>query len=288
MDKIVTSDATIRHAYKTVYRLPENGMRPIHRKYGLWICKFNRRHEAEPVSPDISPMRHFEFYDISHMYDGHGWYQTEEDGRILEVEKGEGVITSPGFRHRYGGLNAPYCEDAIAFCGPVADCLFNAGVIKNGILKIGEGRRLLPIIELALDNSEDSQIKANIELQRLLVDLHFENKSLEIRDNPAFDRLLSEMRAAPEKNWSLELMTDYCKLSVSQLNRLFKRRTSMTSKAYLDGLRMQLAAEMLAGDDRSVKEISVELGYHDPYHFSRRFKELKGHSPQNYRELSKG
>jgi len=52
----------------------------------------------------------------------------------------------------------------------------------------------------------------------------------------------------------------------------------MTSKNYIDSLKMQLASEMLAVKNKTVKEIAGELGYTDPYYFSRRFKELTGFS----------
>lgn len=281
MDKIVTNNANIDHRPK--HSLPK-GIRLIHRKYGLWICKFCRESVSGPYNPETTFFRHFEFYDLSHMFDGQGWYSSS-DGKIQEVKKGEGILVTPGFKHKYGGYNERYMEDAISFCGPVADHLFNSGIIKNGILKIGKARRLLPIIELALDSSEDSQIKANMELQKLLVDLHFENKSTGTSENPAFEQLIEEIKKFPGKYWTSDLMTDFCNLSISQLNRMFKKKTGMTSKNYIDNLKMQLASEMLAGNARTVKEIAEELGYPDPYHFSRRFKELKGFSPQKYKEM---
>ena len=281
MDKIVMNNATIEHPAGN--NLPR-GIRPIHRKYGLWICKFCREGVGQPVLPDSMPYRHFDFYDLSYMFDGHGWY-SDSDGKIKEVEKGQGILVAPGFRHKYGGFNANYVEDAVSFWGPVADHLFNAGVIKNGILKIGRARRLLPIIELALDNSWDSQIKANVELQKFLSDLYFENKSATDQENPEFARLIEEIKKAPERYWGLDQMTDFCGMSASQLNRIFRKQTGMTSKNYIDSIKMQLASEMLSENSKTVREIADRLGYPDPYHFSRRFKEMKGYSPQKYREL---
>ena len=80
-------------------------------------------------------------------------------------------------------------------------------------------------------------------------------------------------------------MTEFCNISISQLNRLFKKETGMTSKNYIDSIRMDIAAEMLASSTASIKQIAKELGYPDPYHFSRRFKEIKGYAPMQYKEL---
>ncbi len=279
MDKTVIRDANMD--FRPVHLLPK-GIQEIHRKYGLWICKFCRE-KANRCNPADVPLRHFEFYDLSHMYDGRGWF-IAADGKTQEVEKGDGILITPEFRHKYGGYPEFYVEDAISFYGPVADFLFHSGIIKNGILKIGKTRRLLPIIEMALDYSEDSQIKANLELQRLLVDLHFENKEAAGSENPVFEQLFEEIKKFPGRYWTIKAMTDFCMLSASQLTRLFKQKTGMTPKNYIDHLRAQLAAEMLASKSRAIKEIAKELGYPDPYHFSRRFKMLTSFSPQNYRQ----
>lgn len=279
MDKTVIHDANMDS--RPVHSLPK-GIKEIHRKYGLWICKFCRE-KANRSNPDEAPLRHFEFYDLSHMYDGRGWF-ISADGKIQEVEKGDGILVTPGFKHKYGGYRESYVEDAISFYGPVADFLFNSGIIRNGLLKIGKPRRLLPIIEMALDYSEDSQIRANLELQKLLVDLYFENKETEVSGNPVFEQLFAEIKKFPGRYWTIKAMTDFCTLSASQLTRLFKQKTGMTPKNYIDHLRVQLATEMLASKSRAVREIAEELGYPDPYHFSRRFKALTSFSPQNYRQ----
>lgn len=51
-------------------------------------------------------------------------------------------------------------------------------------------------------------------------------------------------------------MTDFCNLSASRLTRIFREQTGMTSKNYIDSLKMQLASEMLAVKNKTVKEIS--------------------------------
>jgi AraC-like DNA-binding protein len=219
------------------------------------------------------------------MIDGDGWY-CSRDEKITEVAPGSGILVSPGYLQKYGGLNKNYTEDAISFCGPIADYMFNAGIIKNGILKMGNARSLLSIIELASDNTEDSQLKANIALQNLLIELFFENKK-QISDSKdvIFEQLINEIRKKPEKWWTIESMAEYCNLSKTQFNRIFKIKSGMTPKNYIDNLKMNIAAEKLSSSDKTIRKISEELGYVDQFHFSRRFKQLKEYSPQTYRDL---
>jgi len=261
------------------------GIRPIHQKYGLWICKFCRGQTAKPVQAGELCFRHFEFYDISHMFDGRGWY-CASNGSIRKVEKGDGILVTPGSRHKYGGDREPYIEDSISFYGPVADQLFNAGIISNGILKIGKARRLLPIIELAQDSSDAAQVKANLALQTLLVELHFENKkSNNFSFDSALEQLLEEIKKSPQKWWDINSMAEFCNISPSQFKRLFRKKTNMSPKGYLDNFKMQMAAEMLSDRSAPIKNIAAALGYLDQYHFSRRFKQLTGHTPTDYRQF---
>ena len=264
---------------------PIKNMQLIHRQYGLWICKFSRAKITAPVEPENLAFRSFEFYDLSHMIDGDGWY-CSEDEVIHELMPGDGILCTPGFLQKYGGLNKNYVEDAISFCGPIADHMFNASIIKNGIIKIGNARSLLSIIELASDSSNDSQIKANIALQNFLIELFLESKKLlSPHKDVVFEQLLFEIRKRPDKFWDIDSMAEFCNLSKTQFNRIFKMKNGMTPKNYIDNFKMNIAAEKLSSSKKTIKEISEELGYLDQFHFSRRFKQLKEYSPQNYRDL---
>lgn len=260
------------------------GIRQIHRNYGLWICKFGRGQSSPPLPPDEQPFRRFEFYDLSHMYAGKGWY-CAEDGTLRQVAPGDGILLSPCTVHKYGGDKRDYTEDAISFYGPVADQLLRTGVIRNGVLKIGQARRLLPIIELAQDSSDDSQIQANLALQNLLVDLYFENKKpANASVDNSIDQLIGKIKASPAKWWDINAMSEFCNISPSQFKRLFHVKTGMSPKSYVDNFKMRLSIEMLSDHSKTVSDIAGSLGYLDQFHFSRRFKQLTGHSPSEYKQ----
>lgn len=67
------------------------------------------------------------------------------------------------------------------------------------------------------------------------------------------------------------------------LERLFREEMGMSLGQYIDGQLMETAQWWLEQTDRSVACISQELGYQDPAYFSRRFKQLRGVSPTEYR-----
>jgi len=48
-------------------------------------------------------------------------------------------------------------------------------------------------------------------------------------------------------------------------------------------LKLNKAASLLLTSSRPVHEVAAQVGFEDPYHFSRNFKKFHGLSPRNYR-----
>ena len=133
--------------------------------------------------------RYFEFYALSHMYHGRGYYQTPNAPK-RELRPGEGILIAPGFVHYYGGSNSePYYEDTICFFGSSADYLFEQGLLRSGILPLGETRHLQPIIKLAQSASVDDYLSACVRLQELLLQFHRRNSENPSNDRPETERL---------------------------------------------------------------------------------------------------
>jgi len=72
-----------------------------------------------------------------------------------------------------------------------------------------------------------------------------------------------------------------CHVDRAYLCRLFKRFRRQTPFEYLQNLKMNRAVELLQNGGRSVKQAAQELGFGDPYNFSRAFKRIFGISPQH-------
>lgn len=266
-----------------VHHLPATGMQEFHRLYGLWIFRCATG-TTRPDSYDKCRLRYFEFFSISHMYDGKGRLFLENN-KTAEISPGDCVIITPGTHNRYGSVDGHcYSEDVVNFAGPAAEMLMRSGVISNGVFALGHIRRLLTIQEYAADPAVDSQLRANIELQKLLAELYLKKNNLKKPDHPLLEELLDELRDHPEKWWSVGDMAEYCNLCVDQLRRVFFQRTGVKPKVYVERLKINRAAEYLSSTDSSIAETALRYGYQDQYHFSRRFKVIMGVSPREYRK----
>jgi len=76
-------------------------------------------------------------------------------------------------------------------------------------------------------------------------------------------------------------------LSTSHFSSLFRKATGMAPLDYFIHLKLQKACLLLYSSDIKVKNVAAEIGYTDPYYFSRLFKKYMKVSPDQYRALQK-
>lgn len=72
-------------------------------------------------------------------------------------------------------------------------------------------------------------------------------------------------------------------LSRNYFLKLFKDENKMSFWDYVTSLRMEKAKKLLKASDDTLYTISMEIGYESQYHFSRKFKNYYGISPNEYR-----
>ena len=65
--------------------------------------------------------------------------------------------------------------------------------------------------------------------------------------------------------------------------RIFKKATGVSPMNYFNHLKIRKAYNLLAGSTLKIKEIAFQLGFEDPYYFSRSFKKIMGFPPKQHR-----
>ena len=73
-------------------------------------------------------------------------------------------------------------------------------------------------------------------------------------------------------------------LSKSTLYRKMKTITGLSTNEFVQLLRLKKAAQLLKDSQMSVSEIAYQIGFNDPYYFSRSFKKNFNVSPKKYRD----
>ncbi len=83
----------------------------------------------------------------------------------------------------------------------------------------------------------------------------------------------------------VEQLANFCCLSVSRFNHLFKEIVGESPHKFLMSLRFDKAKSLLENNSLSIQEISHMLGFTDQNYFSRVFKSRYGISPTEWRAL---
>jgi AraC-like DNA-binding protein len=73
-------------------------------------------------------------------------------------------------------------------------------------------------------------------------------------------------------------------ISISQLNKLFRKDLGFTPLTYWNKRRLLVAYSELSQKNQSIKSISYTLGFSSPSNFTRWFQRLAGTSPKEYRD----
>lgn len=257
----------------------------IHRRYGLWIIGGSTN--CVNSSFYKRGWRSFDFYNLSHFLEGSGRCAFQEEGGDRQLKPGECIVVTPGVVHIYGcDSDSFYMEDTLKFQGPVADMLFDSGVLRSGVYPLGMIRKVREIAEAARDPSVSAQINANGALQQLLIEMYNANRMRSSGGN-LLDGVLDAIKHAPERWWTVEELAELAGMSTGQLRRSFLHNTGVLPKGYIEQFKMHRAAELLHNGG-SIAVVAQSLGYRDVYHFARRFKMRFGVPPGRFRKEHSG
>lgn len=87
---------------------------------------------------------------------------------------------------------------------------------------------------------------------------------------------------------SLEMIAQDLGFESSYLRRIFKWKTGITIMQKLEDIRIKKAKKLLCSGRYRNREIASMVGFSDQYYFSKRFKQICGMSPTEYRDSITG
>ena len=99
------------------------------------------------------------------------------------------------------------------------------------------------------------------------------------------ERCVDYMAQHLDKPLQVATLAAQANISPSHFFALFKRQIGSAPMDYFTRLRMQRARQLLECTSLSVKEIASDLGYDDPFYFSRVFKSVNRVPPSGYRAV---
>lgn len=83
---------------------------------------------------------------------------------------------------------------------------------------------------------------------------------------------------------TLETLGRKMGLSPIYISKMFKEKLGINYIDFLTECRIEKAKKLMANPDKSIKEIAIEVGYHEPNYFSKVFKKIVQVSPKEYQK----
>ena len=215
----------------------------------------------------------------------------------FSLKQGSIFITFPGIWHRYKpNSKTGWTENYIGFDGNMARILlakprfspkepvFNFG-IKEEILD-----SFLKIFDLVKKEQPGyQQIASGMVIKLLGYIISFE-KQRGFSGKPIvriIEAIRFEMRQNMEMDLNLEQLALQHNVSYSFFRKMFKKYTGVSPGQYILQLRIARAKELLISSDKSIKEISYELGFQSIFYFSNMFKKKEGFTPSFFRNKNR-
>ncbi|MEI6422879.1 MAG: AraC family transcriptional regulator [Lentisphaerota bacterium] len=106
-----------------------------------------------------------------------------------------------------------------------------------------------------------------------------------VSGNSGIEAVRKHIDANFAKPHTLESLANFAKLSPEYLCRAFRKYTGKTVFSYLIQRRIQDAMVHLRFTDDKISSIATECGFNDFSYFNRKFKELAGKPPREYRKF---
>ncbi len=234
----------------------------------------------------------FLFYCV----DGYGWY--ELDNKRFDVRPNEFFILPQNVAHAYGSAKEnPWSIYWMHFGGealPSFNTLsavkkhFRPSYIRSNSESLSLFSKMYKTLELGY--STNNLLFANMCLLHFLVLFIYNSKYFTVtahQKDDLIDEAILYMQEHIAANLSLNELSRHFKYSPSRFSNLFKQKTGYAPIDYFSQMKMQRACQQLDFTDKPIKEIASDLGYDDPYYFSRKFRKIIGMSPVKYRSVKK-
>jgi len=234
----------------------------------------------------------FPFYSIEFVARGKG--AVILNGREYSLSAGRVFSYGPGIAHAISSeVEDPLVKYFVDFIGSDAEKMLNRfGLAPGSVAQVASPEVILQILENLIHNgqidSPYSPLICKAILEQLILKVAETSIIEHSRTATAF-YTYQNSREVIQKNFmtlqSLEEIAEECHIDSAYLCRLFKRFDNRSPYQYLMRMKMNLAAQKLQLPNSSVKEIAFELGFSDPFHFSRVFKRIFGIPPSTFKNL---
>lgn len=251
-----------------------------------WNSLATYAHASPPDYMRVTP--HFL---LVYTLEGQANYE-DSTGVKAVLRKGSLVCAKPGVNQSYGPKRGERWSEFFAwFTGPLFDVWQEQGFPGDQTrILVAEPieywiRRFIDIVQPSSEASLDSPLVRLCHFHTILAEaLQTESESAHTQQmiawrKTACQRLTEGTLSAPSLNEIAKSMH----VSYTLFRKRFLQLTGKTPSQYRFEEIIRRACRRLLETDDPLYQIAIDLGFHDAFHFSRRFKQIIGLPPRDFR-----
>ena len=271
------------------------------RKHGTFSFPVGYYHQLSTSPRYLMPYHWQHYCEIIHIINGS--FNLTLNGYSRMYSKGDVVFLPGGCLHGGEPTDNSCVYDCIVFdlqlllkdnnaCSKTINDILNNSITVDYLLT-EKSSRVLPVVEKLEDalSSKDAgyEFTALGCLYQLFGIIINEELYSESRYDKAFYQRLDSIKNVftfIAENYSNSItLDDFAKVSgmnPKYLCRYFRSMTDRTPIDYLNYYRIEVACEMLAMKNYSIKEVAISCGFNDESYFIKTFRKYKNTTPKRY------
>ena len=227
---------------------------------------------------------------------GEGVYK-DSRGKRTPVKAGDAILVFPGMAHWYGPQKEQVWDEIyVAFDGPLFAPWFTSGLLDPDfpIRHLGDqmdskGSWLMLWIEQFADlKSQSKQIQAMTSLVQFLSEIALGDGNHHKQSDDWLARAKSLLSYDLKGDVDLERVAKDLDSSYEAFRKRFQAHAGMAPMRYRNERRIESAKQMIRYSSQvSNREVADALGFSDEFHFSKRFRQIAGVTPNDFRKSVK-
>ena len=207
------------------------------------------------------------------------------DGKEHILQAGETAVLFPYLAHAYE--DSPEAEALILLFDPRLTAFDTTLLTKKPLRCYTDEPRLCPLLHRAVEMRKRGRIKTAMAYVDAALGELLEILELIPSEGPTGDmtvQLLSYCAEHFTEDITVKALARALFISESYVSKLFSKNLRCSFRAYINGLRVQKARQLLEGTDLRIGQILAECGFQNQSTFNRIFRETTGLSPRQYRK----
>jgi AraC-like DNA-binding protein len=227
---------------------------------------------------------------------GEGLYK-DAKGKRTPVKAGDAILVFPGSPHWYGPQKGQVWDEIyVAFDGPMFAPWFTSGLLDPDfpIRHLGEQMDskaswlMLWIEQFADLKSRAKQIQAMTSLVQFLSEVALGEGNGHRQPDDWLARAKGLLSYDLKGDIDLERVAKHLDSSYEAFRKRFQSHAGMAPMRFRNERKIESAKQMIRYSPAvSNREVAEALGFSDEFHFSKRFRQIAGVTPNDFRKSAK-